>query len=148
MLPLLRDGQKLTLDNTLSKKIRVGDIIIYNNSSQLVAHRVVTIKSRNGQRYYIEKGDNQLTYTMLKANGVLGKVIAIDGENKALFTSRRNHIANYMFAKISYVIARLYDYTKSIRKILLGKGSLLGDHIIRRICIRSSHMSSRLLLKK
>ena len=148
MLPLLRDGQRLILNHKLSDEIKVGDIIIFQNNRQLVAHRVLAMRSKDGERYYMEKGDNQLNYGRVNHNDVLGKVIAIDGKNKWLSVNKRTYIVNYIFAKFSYIVAMGSNAVGVVIKAAFKGKRLSGSHLIQRICLRGSHLLIRLLLLK
>ena len=41
--------------------IKVGDILVYKHDERLIVHRLVEIKTLNKTKYYITKGDNNLT---------------------------------------------------------------------------------------
>lgn len=105
MYPAIRHGQILTC--TFSRNIHIGDIIVFWKRDRLVAHRVVSSYSKDGQEYYIEKGDNGLTFSILERGDILAKVTAVDGEKKWLSTSLRDYIVNYFVAKVSYGMALL-----------------------------------------
>jgi len=148
MHPLFKNGQTLMIDCKLSDKIQVGDIVIFKNMERLIAHRVVAICSNNNQRYYIEKGDNQLTYGLVRQDDLLGKVTAIDGNKKWLPWSLHTHIANYIFAKMSYCIAITYNAGRYIKRTIWGERDLPGGYFIHAACLRTSHLLLRVLLWK
>jgi signal peptidase I len=145
MLPLLHNGYMLTIDcNSLG--IKAGDIIVFESNRQLVAHRVLSARFKNGQLYYIEKGDNQLIYNSIAHEYVLGKVVAVNGAAKWLSVTGGNYAANYIFAKFSYILAAIYGSAEKALRTIAGTMDLPGGYAVRKICLRGSHAFLRLLL--
>ena len=60
-----------------SKKIKVGDILVFERDNMKIVHRVVKISSKNNQNIYYTKGDaNPIIDTgYVKEDKVLGKVL-------------------------------------------------------------------------
>ena len=61
------------LDSLKKKK----DIIVYNHDKKIVVHRLVQIKKLNGKRFYITKGDSNLTKDayFVEESDIVGKVV-------------------------------------------------------------------------
>jgi signal peptidase I len=132
MYPAIRHGQLLTCK--FSQNINIGDIIVFWKADRLVAHRVVSSYCKDGQEYYIEKGDNSLSYSSLKKSDVLGKVIAIDGEKTWLSTDIRAYIVNYVVAKVSYGMAILRANRVVVARKVFRKKYLLESSIGNLVC--------------
>ncbi len=59
MFPLLRQGDLVFAYKPQPRDIHVGDIVIYRGyGGELIIHRVIAVKTRNGNYYYVTKGDN------------------------------------------------------------------------------------------
>ncbi|MFC1804879.1 signal peptidase I [Candidatus Omnitrophota bacterium] len=59
MYPTLRQGMDILVEKTRPEDISLADIIMYKSGRNLVAHRVIRLIERNGQRIFVTKGDNQ-----------------------------------------------------------------------------------------
>ena len=58
MLPFLRQGDKLVIKKAPADDLRVGDIILYRASNQLVCHRLVKKAKVKGGYVLYARGDN------------------------------------------------------------------------------------------
>ncbi len=59
MFPLLREGDLVFAYKPSPNDIHVGDIVIYRGfHGELIIHRVVKIVEKNGEKYYVTRGDN------------------------------------------------------------------------------------------
>ena len=78
MLPLLQEGDEILISHDLST-VRRGDILVFQKSDGLVAHRVVQIRKQPDQAdIYQTKGDNCLRFDPpLFEPEVLGRVNSI-----------------------------------------------------------------------
>jgi signal peptidase len=63
MEPTFSKGDLVVIKGVEPEEIKVGDIIVYYNPFKHipVVHRVVAIEEMDGRRYFITKGDNNLT---------------------------------------------------------------------------------------
>ncbi len=78
MLPLIRPGDRLLVGFGAQDAGR-GDVILFRHGGLVVAHRVVGIRSRDGARRIIAKGDNEPFATEdVAPTDLLGIVRAID----------------------------------------------------------------------
>jgi signal peptidase I len=59
MLPTLEDGMIISVEKACPEAVKPADIILYKKQTQLIAHRVIKIITRNDKRVFITKGDNQ-----------------------------------------------------------------------------------------
>ena len=145
MYPAIRQGQTLTCK--FSNDISIGDIIVFWKADRLVAHRVVNVSFQNGQKYYIEKGDNSLAYSILPQNDVLGKVIAIDGERKRLSIDLYSYIVNYVIAKISYGMAIVRGIVSRVTRKVFRKRNSVEAYIGNLLCRRTAFLLLCLLCR-
>ncbi|AFL65973.1 signal peptidase I [Desulfurococcus amylolyticus] len=87
MLPTLREGDIVIVQRTTPEAIRPGDVIIYSTGGKLIIHRVIKVVIRDGEYYYVTKGDNNSLPDFMyfennigiPYNRVLGKVVSING---------------------------------------------------------------------
>lgn len=129
MFPFILPGSRLFVEAVDGETVRVGDIVCYpSNREQMVAHRVVAIHTRDGQRFFWVKGDsspvgeeipmNAIAYTVsriehglvsYKTKGFIGSIIRRLALNEVLsstyaqFTLR---IAVRLFAKSNGILRK------------------------------------------
>ncbi len=74
MMPLILPGDKTVVKK--AAKYKVNDIVVFNKSGRLIAHRVIYIPPSG--KYFITKGDNKLKADgKIKKSQILGKVEVI-----------------------------------------------------------------------
>ncbi len=77
MLPLLRDGDRVLVAHDRTP-IRMGDVIVFWQSNQLIIHRVIRIERTPDTARFLTKGDNGLSFDpLVNADQVIGKVLAV-----------------------------------------------------------------------
>ena len=145
MYPAIRHRQIVTC--TFSRNIHIGDIIVFWKADRLVAHRVVSSYSKDGQAYYIEKGDNGLTFSILERGDILAKVIAVDGEKEWLSTNLRDYIVNYFVAKVSYGMAILRANGVVGARKFFRKKPLLESYVGKLVYRRTAFLLLRLVCR-
>ncbi len=87
MFPVLRMGDIVFSYKCPPQDIHVGDIIIYRGiDGKLIIHRVIKVIVRDGEYYYVTKGDNNPIEDYFEFTGpgvpysrVVGKVFDING---------------------------------------------------------------------
>jgi len=81
MTPFLRDGDFAWVKEG---NYQPGDVLLYKSQAQreLVAHRLIRIQQRNGNRLLIIKPDNGSGIEEVTVASVSGKVVAIERGNK------------------------------------------------------------------
>lgn len=120
MLPLLRDGDVVTV-TPASDSIRVGDVICYENvPGRLAIHRVI---ARNGD-YLLAKGDALATIDALETTRVLGKVTALEraGRRKRLDTAlaRVRHRLMAVLSRRTSLFPLTIDVARRVRAAARG----------------------------
>jgi len=70
MLPLIAPGSMVSIEHLAAKRIRLGDIIAFKRSSHLVVHRVLKKYYRQGDLFFLEKGDSNLRAGIVGADAI------------------------------------------------------------------------------
>jgi signal peptidase I len=119
MAPLLCNGDSLLVQRG-NRKIRIGDVIIFNSSKHQCAHRVVGITLAHGQKRFVVKGDNSCHFDQpVHPERVLGKVICVKGSQGTLYLdSVLWRYINFFVAKYSYVEARRHESNNLFWRII------------------------------
>ena len=78
MYPTIREGDRVKVDTRINKDLSVGDIIVYESYFFLVCHRIVKSFLKDGERFYITKGDSiKSGYEEVVEPEVMGKAMSI-----------------------------------------------------------------------
>src|SRR5437667_6501789 len=78
MYPMLRKGDRLTVEPVSATSLQVGDVILYHNCGQLICHRVVALDTAGAGIRIITKGDATTgPGEVLEPGQVLGRVVAV-----------------------------------------------------------------------
>lgn len=107
MAPFFREGQTVTVDCAPGEAIATGDVIVFEAPGRLCAHRVLARRNRDGEPCYVQKGDNQLTRSIVAHGEVLGKVVAVDGRPLPLTVGLPARVARWLYAKAAYGLSGL-----------------------------------------
>jgi len=87
MLPTLREGDIVFITRPPPEAIKPGDVIIYDAGGKLIIHRVIDVRIKGEEYYYVTKGDNNPGPDIFYFdNGigvpydrVIGRVLAVNG---------------------------------------------------------------------
>ena len=90
MLPLIRDGDLLTIESLDHRGLKRGDVVFYQTAGKkCVVHRVVKITIQNDQRFLVTKGDaSPGSVEKIEENLVLGKVVQLHRNEKRINLNR------------------------------------------------------------
>ncbi|NLB88407.1 MAG: signal peptidase I [Syntrophomonadaceae bacterium] len=80
MYPSIKIGDMIIVKKCKADQINKGDIIQFEIENKIrIVHRVIDIKEENGQRYFITKGDNNISPDSdpVLAHQIKGNVVAI-----------------------------------------------------------------------
>jgi len=78
MYPMLRKGDRLTVEPVSATSLQVGDVILYHNCGQLICHRVVALDTAGAGIRIITRGDAAVAYDApLLPDQVLGRVVGV-----------------------------------------------------------------------
>ncbi|MEE9911668.1 MAG: signal peptidase I [Deltaproteobacteria bacterium] len=74
MLPFFEQGDRITVKAVAPGKLRTGDVILFRQNEQLIAHRLIWKKRRGIGRCYCQKGDHLSGWSWISGEDVLGRV--------------------------------------------------------------------------
>ena len=101
MLPLIRPGDRLLVGFGAQEAVH-GDVILFRHGGLVVAHRVVGIRTRDGLRGLIAKGDNEPFATEdVAPSDLLGVVRAVDRGTGSLSSRALGGTSGRMTARLS-----------------------------------------------
>lgn len=130
MLPILRDGDTLTIAPIDWARIKVGDIVLYaNRKNEWITHRVV----RKAVNSLMTGADSKsfLDSPIIKKENVLGRVVKVDTGSKIIdlraVKYRLHSLAMAYFLKYSGV------HFIKVAKICIKKPYLVPVKIMRKI---------------
>lgn len=110
MSPYIEAGDMILVQHTL-RPVRLGDVIVFRCSGELVAHRVVFVR-KSGSRYiYRAKGDNSRNFDMpISQSSILGRVICVRKNDGIISLDKpRNKFFSLLLAFYSYCAGILYQ---------------------------------------
>ena len=84
MQPLIDVHDKVLAVKTNPAEVKPGHIILFKNSGALVTHRVVKRIYENGNLFLLQRGDREGLAGMIKAESVLGKIVALEKDGEIL----------------------------------------------------------------
>ena len=103
MAPSIREGNMITM-RVGSRDVRVGDVIVLGSPGRFFVKRVVKIRKRGKDSFFLTKGDrNQDFFGQIPRDQILGKVLEVRGaQGNFNFNSRFWRIFNRLLAIRSY----------------------------------------------
>ncbi len=111
MHPQIRDGDEVQIAPLPEDDVRVGDILLYRSQLEtVVVHRVIGVRTVEGQVYFRLKGDLALHVENVPSAAVLGKVIRIERKDRGWSTEtpRARAVARALaFASYPFTIVYL-----------------------------------------
>lgn len=88
MKPTISEEETITVEPVSPLEVREGDIILYDNHTGLIAHRVVHIQRKNTSQLpdsFILRGDASVTDDKpVGAGQILGKVISVERNGRTI----------------------------------------------------------------
>ncbi len=144
MLPLIREGDQILVSHGLAQAGR-GDILVFRQGNQLVAHRMLSRNTADGASQFLTKGDNVLRPDpLVPAAEILGRVLLIrrGGRELSLDTPFWRRLG-WLIAIIMLAWNKVYGGLWAVRRRLWGTSS----NRITRAASRLFHAPFTLLLK-
>ncbi|KKQ36367.1 MAG: Signal peptidase I [Candidatus Roizmanbacteria bacterium GW2011_GWA2_37_7] len=120
MLPIINPGDKLFIEETNIKSLKIGEIIVFYDKGKLISHRI--IKKRNGR--IIAKGDNSpFPDKKMISNEIFGRVVKITGKKGYIdLRTQKANLLKYVFLFYSVISGYLPLLVyKILTKILRGR---------------------------
>lgn len=84
MSPFIQIKDQILVKKISPTQIHLGDIITFWQGNILVTHRVIRKINKNGNTYFIEKGDVNTNYSRVDAQSIIGKVRKIKKGEKEI----------------------------------------------------------------
>lgn len=79
MEPLLTPGDRVTVQPVCGDRLKRGNVIAFVSGGQVVVHRLIGKRRRSGTMFYRESGDNTGTWTWIREEALIGRVVSFDG---------------------------------------------------------------------
>jgi signal peptidase I len=129
MLPLIRDGDRVLVRHGQTE-VRRGDIVVFRQGDQLIAHRVLRICQGDTGRdtgrdaghdtdlIFITKGDNVLHLDRpLPGSKILGRVLAVRRGNQHLSLNTAGwRLAGWLIAAGMLPAATVYSKIRNLKR--------------------------------
>ena len=79
MLPVIRPGDMVIMEDTAAGSLQVGDIAVYRSGNYQIVHRVAAINTTSNGNSFVFKGDNNDApdAKAVEYKQILGKVVQI-----------------------------------------------------------------------
>ncbi len=116
MRPLIRDGDMLGVSPYPQTPIGVGDIVLFHRDALLVAHRIIAMKTENGETLVAERGDNAGTIVWRPARDILGRVDRVQGPRRSL---ELNGAAARFVSRVMNLYWRVIGRTGRLKSLLI-----------------------------
>ncbi len=83
MYPTLKPGDVGLVEKCRPETLKIGDIVVFKSNNILIGHRIVDIKTKNGETIFIAKGDKNLNNDApFTSNELLGKITSFERNNR------------------------------------------------------------------
>lgn len=98
MTDTFKPGSLVVIYQVPTEKLKVGDVITYQNEGELVTHRIIKINQKAGQNVFITQGDNNnsadhLIVTPAMIQGKLWLSVPYLGRFGEIIQTSRGHLA-------------------------------------------------------
>jgi signal peptidase I len=105
MYPLMPTGSQILVKAVECSSIRVGDIVLYVDQNQLIAHRVFKLNLTQNQ--CLQGGDNVLAMSVISLDNIIGVVekIKVNGKEINLTSRTGRLLTRFMIISRSGVMA-------------------------------------------
>jgi signal peptidase I len=116
MLPVLRPGDRIVVQNTGAESLGIGDLVIASRQGEFITHRLVGL----GSKECYTKGDNaRYLDPPVPFERILGKVIAIERENKIIdLQSSAWNLANRILGRYHRFAGAMFRLLHKVRNRL------------------------------
>jgi signal peptidase I len=106
MHPTIRHGDVITVEPVAPSRLKKGDIVLYRLHTGFIAHRIVTIKERDGFGLtFLLRGDASTTCdTPVEPEQILGKVVCLERDHRIIDP---NNWGAILWSMLYLLLARL-----------------------------------------
>lgn len=126
MLPLIKESSSIGVEPLVpGKHLKIGDIVLFNRSGCLIAHRIIGEIKKGDSLYYTEKGDGGLSVTIIAKEQIIGKVVKIYTAGGTVYLENRfwlviNKVVGYYWK----LLITSFNYASNLKKQLVGNKAL------------------------
>jgi signal peptidase I len=111
MYPTIRDGELITVGPVAAHQIARGDVLLCRQSTRLLAHRVVAVQMRGGERVVRLRGDAKgADDAPIAVSDVIGKVVSVQRNGRGIRMSGRKarlrHTVRTVASQVKTLIIR------------------------------------------
>ena len=106
MEPTILPGARVFMEGCEPGTIRVADVVVYEDASGLICHRVLGHRSSPGGRELLTKGDRlRVPPAWVSATSVVGRVVEIEtGASRRRLTRPRERLRAYLAVGCSWLV--------------------------------------------
>ena len=137
MLPFLRDGDQVLVEHDLSN-LRRGDIVVFQNDSALITHRVLKVRPEaNKGITVLTKGDNLLRPDpLVNGNDIVGRVRAVRrGAREMPLDTRDWRWSNRLIGNLMMAWVKIYRIGLPAKGRLSAEKSTFARRGLRRMAL-------------
>jgi hypothetical protein len=84
MSPLIEADDTILAESVRLREPRRGSIIVFRDGDNLVVHRIIKKKTKDGHGLYCQMGDNGSAYSWVGEKDVLGEVLFIEKRGRVI----------------------------------------------------------------
>lgn len=135
MLPFLRDGDQVLVEHNLSN-LRRGDIVVFQNDSELITHRVLQVRPEANEGITVlTKGDNRLRPDpLVNGEDIVGRVRAVRrGVREMPLDTRSWRWSNWLIGNLMVAWAKIYRIGLPAKGRLNAEQSTFASRVLRRM---------------
>ena len=125
MIPCLRPGGRVRIECSGADRARPGDIIVFRDSDQLVAHRLVFRLGLGRYGYLYQRGDAEGTGSWVRERQVVGLVTVSTDADGVLLYERGSRAAD-RWSILAFVVRAVLAHARSALRSLLDGGRSRG----------------------
>ena len=80
MMPVLNVGDVVIVSGVEPSAVRIGDIVAFQNGSDVLVHRVISRQWSSNQLLFRHRGDSAVSGGIFTSDNLIGRVISVDKE--------------------------------------------------------------------
>jgi signal peptidase I len=143
MHPFLQHGDQALLKHGL-RGLQTGDIIVFRQDNQLVAHRLLALRSDGS---CLTKGDNvQFTDPVVTADQVVGRVLAVNRNGRVMrLDTLQWRVTGRLIGGTALFWVRFLVLGRRVKRRLIGRRSLRITGRLEQLLFKFSKLVLRVL---
>ena len=125
MTPILNVGDVVRVSRIEPSAVRVGDIVAFQDGSNILVHRIIARKWSNNQLIFRHRGDNAVSSGVFAVDNLIGRVISVDKEGHeisldTLWHRINNKIIGWRLRIIGHINYRYPRLIRVVFHVILG----------------------------